>query len=95
MFTFLITYGADNEMVTFQADSPAHAVEQFCDWAPVSPNFAENFAAITAVAVTVPVDRTDHGIGYAHASDGSYFGLDILNVTFVPEEIEDIEEYLF
>lgn len=33
MHTYLIIYGADSEMATFQADDVEHAIEQFVDWA--------------------------------------------------------------
>lgn len=99
MERFLITYGADNDMVTFDADSPAHAVEQFIAFAPVSPHAEDNRSAITGVSVLVAVNPVEEGIGYAHSPDGSWFGLDALEVTFVPEECvqqaEDVEDYLF
>lgn len=99
MERFLITYGADNDMVTFDADSPAHAVEQFIDWAPVAPDAETNRSAITGVHVLVAVNPVEEGIGYAHSGDGSWFGLDALEVTFVPEEVaqdaDDVEDYLF
>lgn len=101
MHTYLITYGAESEHATFDADSPAHAVEQFAAWAPVSPEHDDNVDAITGVMLCLPVKPTEDGTGYAHCSDGSYFGLDNLAVTFVPDSALDpdddhaIERHLF
>lgn len=99
MHTFLITYGADSLMATFEADSPAHAVEQFVSWAPVSHDPEENEKAITGVDVLCPVKPSDDGTGYAHCpGDGSFFGLKDLAITFVPAEVhndaDEIKDYL-
>jgi hypothetical protein len=99
MNTYLITYGADNDKATFEADSPAHAVEQFIDWAPVSDDEEASRASIESVSICIDVDATEDGVGYANCMDGSYFGLDELVITFVPQhraqDGDDVEEYLF
>lgn len=56
MQTYLILYGAQNELATFEAEDVAHAVEQFCDWAPVAPDYQANRDAIAQVMVCTPVE---------------------------------------
>lgn len=95
MNTYLIAYNANAGCVlsaTFDADSPAHAVEQFISWAPVSPHDDENKAAIKSVSICLPVDEEDEGIGYATSSDGSWFGLDSLEIEFVSADVQDADE---
>ncbi len=50
MKRYLVIYGADNEMATFEADNPAHAKEQCVD-------FIDNaMIEINEVLVCIPVD---------------------------------------
>lgn len=60
MNLYLIIYGAENEAVTFKADTPAHAIEQFCSWAPVSPDWDENRKAINNVFICYQIEPEDY-----------------------------------
>lgn len=51
MKLYLIVYGSDSLMATFEADDRAHAVEQFVSWAPVSHNDQGNLDSITHVYI--------------------------------------------
>lgn len=55
MSRYLIVYGADSELATFMADDAEHAVEQFCVWAPVSPDYQTNRDSITEIMICTPV----------------------------------------
>ncbi len=55
MKRYLILYGEDNDMATFEAEDAAHAVEQFVSWAPVSPDDQDNLNSINEVLLCSPV----------------------------------------
>lgn len=100
MHTFLVLYGADNEMATFEADDAAHAAEQFVDWAPVSPSPEDNRNAINSIMMCLEVeswDNPDRPTIYATSSDGSFFPADDLKLKVVPADLtdpDDIERFL-
>lgn len=73
MNRYLITYGAENEMFTCEADNCVHAAEQFISWEGVSPDPDENADAINEIALLVPVLRSD--VVGAHSSVTEYAGL--------------------
>lgn len=98
MNRYLIFYGADNNMATFEADNPQHAIEQFINWAPVSPNDDDNAEAINEVAIIIPVrmhEETESGV-YA-VIDKTFGSIDRLLLTTVPNNIineNEIEDFL-
>lgn len=59
---FLIIYGANNEMATFEANGYEHAIEQFISWAPVGPTDEENRAAINEVSLMLPMTAIDNAV---------------------------------
>lgn len=92
MFEFLIMYGEDNDMIVIAADNPYDAISEF--------NKKRLDGDINTVDIIMPIrnDEYKNPIACMTGSDHSYFGLDIAEVRFVPNDestSEDIKEYLF
>lgn len=58
MKTYLITYGAENELATFKAENVEKAVDEFLDWAPVIDDDDANLHSINSILIctAVPFD---------------------------------------
>lgn len=94
MMRFLILYGDNNDIVTFDSDDHHHAIEQFVSWAPVSPDPEVNRLAINEICLAIPIEYTDeeNSLLYAVGEDGSYFGARDLSIVTVPANITDGDE---
>lgn len=101
MKTYLITYGANNEMATFEADDHHHAIEQFINWQPVSPIDEENRKSIESVSLVLPIegwDEEEDTAVYAVGNDESWFHSYDLSLVTVPTSIknaDEIEDFIF
>jgi hypothetical protein len=93
MQNYLIMYGADNSMATFQADDVRHAVEQFVDWSKTSLD--AEATTINTVELCIPVigwEADEYQICYATSNDGSWFPAPDLEIVAVPGSIKDADE---
>lgn len=96
MNRYLIIHGSDSEMLTFEADDPFHAVEQFCD-------MGHKQADITEVLYCAPVigwENEERSTLYATCNDGSFFGAEDLEIVTVPDAIaqsgnsDEVEDFI-
>lgn len=91
MNRYLILSGCDNDMSTWEAESPAHAVEQFNAWVGLPHDSKHD--SINEVLFCAPVvNPTVEGDPYVTALDGSWFGADDFEIKVVPHTITDINE---
>jgi hypothetical protein len=94
MKMYLITYGDDNLMATFQADDHYHAIEQFIDWAPYNPDEQENRYAITGVSMVLPIIewQEDNSSVYVCGNDDSWFHSADFSLVTVPNSLDNADE---
>lgn len=72
MNRYLILYGSENEMATFEAESPAHAVEQFNSWIGLPEYMVKEQYPINEVLFCAPIVNPEvEGQAYVTALDGS------------------------